>query len=425
MRATSRSFLVLVAVWAGSLVSAQTPGPQVVAAKDGKSVVVESRGGPVKYKAVIDPKTGGNITQLRLPAGGDVVARELNDLFFLGNHGEEYTLRGWTGRERFLQSCTVGLVPAKGNEAGNEVVVKVDLVTTGTFKILVADEAKKAELKKQHVSYKDRTLEVSRLYRFLADRVQIEDRIHWVHPDLDFKTFYLTSAFEPRAIQGPVRLGSGAVSKSFFVTSSGGKQVPDGIQYPATAVNFLKNGYKVSLATTATSFDVGKSDMYFYEKPWQQDWFQLSGFMYRVPMPSKSVTANHEAVFAKALAAEMPPVVTVQSPSWDDRWLDEKGEVAKHKIGETLKLSASARNADGSVVPDEDITWEVHIDPWWNTPSAMLRGGTASYTLPEVANDIDREKSKSRNLLGVFTVRARGKNGIEAVEPFAMLIDRK
>ncbi|HEX3316280.1 MAG TPA: hypothetical protein VHR72_15385 [Gemmataceae bacterium] len=407
-------------VWAlTSRASVQASDPEVVATKEGKTVVVESRRGPLTYKVVIDPKTGGNITQLRLPADGPVVGRELNDLFFLGTHGEEYTLRGWTGRERFLQSCTVDLVPAKGNE----VVVKVDLVTTGTFKILIGDDAKKAELKKQHVSYKDRTLEVSRLYRFFVDRVQIEDRIRWVHPDLDFKTFYLTAAFEPRAIQGPVRLDNGAISKSLFVTSSGGKKVPDGIRYPATAVNFLKNGYKVSLTTTATSFDLAKSDTYFYEKPWQQDWFQLSGFMYRVT--DKSVTANHEEVFAWAPEAERPPIVTIQSPAWDDRWLDEKGEVAKHKMGETLKLSASARNSDGSAVPDEDITWEIHIDPWWNTPSAMLRGGTAPYTLPEVANEVDREKSKSRSLLGVFTVRARGKNGVEAVEPFAMLVGRK
>jgi hypothetical protein len=145
--------------------------------------------------------------------------------------------------------------------------------------------------------------------------------------------------------------------------------------------------------------------------------------MYRVT--DKSVTANHEEVFAWAPEAERPPIVTIQSPAWDDRWLDEKGEVAKHKMGETLKLSASARNSDGSAVPDEDITWEIHIDPWWNTPSAMLRGGTAPYTLPEVANEVDREKSKSRSLLGVFTVRARGKNGVEAVEPFAMLVGRK
>ena len=403
--------------------SASASGPEVTATKDGKAIVVECSGGPLTYKAVIDPKTGGGISQLRLPADGPVVARELNDLFFLGVHGEEYTLRGWTGREKFLQSCSVQIVPGERQP----VVVKVDLVTTGTFKILVADEAEKAKLKKQHPSYKDRTLEVSRLYKFYPTRVEIEDRIVWVHPDLAFKTFYLTAAFEPRAVQGPVRLVNDNTSKNFAVTSSGGKKVPDGIAYPATAVNFLKNGHQVSVRTMATSFDLGKSDMYFYEKPWQQDWFQLSGFMYRLPMPptGKPVTAKHELDFAWAPADERPPIVTIHSPTWDDRWLDEKGEVARARIGDTMKLSVSAKNSDGTPVRDEDISWEIHIDPWWKTPSATLRGGSATYTLPEVMNAEDREKSKNRNLLGIFTVTAKGKNGIEAIEPFAMLVGRK
>lgn len=121
----------------------------------------------------------------------------------------------------------------------------------------------------------------------------------------------------------------------------------------------------------------------------------------------------------------MPPLVTIKSPSWDARWLDEKGEVAKYKIGDTVKLSASAVNSDGSAVPDEDISWEIHIDPWWKTPSAFLRGGNTSYTLPEVMNEEDKINSKDRLLLGIITVKVKGKNGIEAVEPFAMLIGRK
>jgi hypothetical protein len=300
-------------------------------------------------------------------------------------------------------------------------------VTTGTFKILFGDEAEKAKLKKVHVSYKDRTLEVRRKYVFKPDRVLIDDRILWVHPDLEMKTFYLTAAFEERAVQGPVRLVSGQSTSNFLVTTSGGRKVPEEIVYPATAENFLKNGCKVSLRTTAMSFDLGKSNMYFFEKPWQQDWFQLSGFMYRLPAPpkGKAVTASHEAVFSRASMAEMPPVVTIESPAWDWRWMDEKGEVGKCRIGDRVKLSASARNSDGTKVPDEDISWDIHIDPWWNTPSATVRGGTGSYTLPDVMNDVDRMKSQNRNLLGIFTVKARGKNGTEAVEPLAVLIERK
>jgi len=72
----------------------------VSAVKSGDAVVVESKGGALRYKVVVDGKLGGDITQLSLPANGPVIAREINDVFFLGQHGEEYTLRGWTGPAR-------------------------------------------------------------------------------------------------------------------------------------------------------------------------------------------------------------------------------------------------------------------------------------------------------------------------------------
>ena len=174
------------------------------------------------------------------------------------------------------------------------------------------------------------------------------------------------------------------------------------------------------------SFDLAKSDMYFYEKPWQQDWYQLSGFMYKVAgyPAGKPINMSHEVVFSKANTSEMPPVVTIHSPPWDARWMDEKGEVAKYKIGDTVRLSATAVNSDGSPVPDRDISWEIHIDPWWNTPAVTLQGGLTTYTLPEVANEQDKATAKDRELLAVISVKVKGKNGTEAVEPFAMLVGK-
>jgi hypothetical protein len=397
--------------------------PMVKATNEGDAVVIEASGGSLPYKVVIDPKAGGNIAKLRLPADGPVVARELDDLFFLGVHGEDYTLRGWTGRDRCIRSCKVEIVSSKPQVA----VVRVDVEAAGTFKVLLADEVPKAKLRAKLVNYKERTLEATRVCTFQTAGVVVEDEIRWVHPDTGFKTFYVTSAFEPRAVQGPVRLRTAdGTWKNFDVASSGGRKVPDGVTFPTTAVTYLRNGAKVSLTTKTTSFDLGKSDFFFYEKPWQQDWFQLAGFMYRLPMPAgKVVAARHEIAFAKAAVDEMPPVVTIASPPWDARWLDEKGEIPKYKIGDTVKLAVSAKNSDGTPVPDADITWDIHIDPWWKTPSAIVRGGAGSYTLPEVMNDEDRTKSKGRNLLGIFTVRVRGKNGVEAVEPLAVLIGRK
>jgi hypothetical protein len=407
-------------------VSADTPGAiknvALSAVKSGDAIVIESKGGPVTYKVVVDAKRGGDISDLQLPADGKVVGREINDLFFLGEHGDEYTLRGWTGPNKFTISCSADLVSQKADE----IVVRVNLLTTGTFKILVKDEAEKAELRKAHASYKDKTLEVKRVYTFKADRVLVDDEFLWMHPEMEFKTFYFTAAFMPGCVQGPARLVKGAEQASFYGVSSGGKKLPVGISYPFTSENFLKDGYKVSVRTAAASFDLAKSDFYFYEKTWQQDWHQLAGFMYRVTGQAngKAISAKHEIVFAKATQAEMPPVVTIRSPSPDARWMDEKGEVAKYKIGDVVKLAATAVNSDGSPVPDEDISWEIHVDPWWNTPAVTLRGANLSYTIPEVANEEDKATAKDRNLVAVITVKVKGKNGTESAEPFAMLVGK-
>jgi len=401
---------------------AAAQGAVLSAAKAGDAVVVESRGSALTYRAVVDGKHGGDISQIRLPADGQVVAREVNDIFFLGQHAEDFTLRGWSGPEKFNIACAVELVSQKPDE----VVVRVNLLTTGTFKILAKDPAEIARLRKTHPSYKEKTLQLKRTYTFKPDRVVVDDELLWVYPQMGIKTFYFTAAFLPGVVQGPLRLVSGTNTTAFYQVSSGGKKVPPGIVYPCTAENFLKNGYKVSVRATSMSFDADKSDFYFYEKSWQQDWNQLSGFMYRVGdrAAGQPIRTTHEVVFSKATAAEMPPVVTIHSPAWDARWMAEKGEVARYTIGETVKLAASAVNSDGTAVPGDDIAWEIHIDPWWNTPAVTLHGANPTYTLPDATDEVDKATSKDRALLAVINVRVRGKNGTEAVEPFAMLVGR-
>jgi hypothetical protein len=400
-------------------VRGQSPGV-LSALKTGDTIVVESKGGAVTYKAVVDSKQGGNITQICLPGDGEVIARELNDIFFHGDHGEQYTLRGWTGKSKFILSCSIDVI----SQAPDEVVVQVNTLTTGIFKVLEADAALNAQLRKTLVGYKEQTLKVKRTYSFKADRVVMRDELLWLYPDMDMTTVYLCAAFAPRSAQEPARLVKGATQASFYPVGSAGEKVPGGITYPFTAENFLKNGYKVSLRTTESSFAIAKSDKFFYEKAWQQDWFRLSGFKYNLTGSPRGrpVTLSNEAVFSKAGAAEMPPVVTIQSPVWEQRWMDEKGEVPPYKIGDVVKLSASAVNADGSMVPDEDISWDIHIDPWWHTPSAKLAGAHVSYQLPKVTNEEDKATAKDRPLLAVIRVTVKGRNGTEAAEPFAMLV---
>ena len=116
----------------------------------------------------------------------------------------------------FTVSCSADLVSQKPDE----VVVRVNLLSTGTFKILVTDETAKAELRKAHASYKDKTVELKRTYTFKPDRVIVDDEVLWLHPDMDLKTLYFTSAFMPGCVQGPARLTHGATTASFSRTPS-------------------------------------------------------------------------------------------------------------------------------------------------------------------------------------------------------------
>jgi hypothetical protein len=394
----------------------------VSAVNTSDKIVIESTGGPVTYKAIVDAKSGGDISELRLPANGNVVASNVADIFYYGTHGEDYTLRGWTGRNKFTLSCSQDVVSRKPDE----VTVEVKLLTTGTFKVVTEDSDLKAKLKKSLVGYKDKTVEFKRIYTFKPDRVVVNDELLWVYPDMQIKRLDFSSRFAPGVIQAPARLVNGPVKASFYEVTSAGEKVPKGITYPLTAENYLKNGYVVSVHNTAASFDLGKSDRYFYEKRWQQDWDQVSGYILNVTdyPTGKPVTMTHEVVFARAVASEMPPVIAIQSPAWDARWLDEKGEVAKYKIGETVKLAASAVNSDGTPVTDKDISWQIHIDPYWDTPAVTLNGAKHAYKLPDAKSETEKEKAKDRNLLAVMTVKVKGKNGTEATEAFAMLVGK-
>src|SRR4051812_30610897 len=56
----------------------------VSAMKTGDKIIIESMGGAVSYKAVVDAKSGGDITELNLPADGNVIARNVGDIFYFG-----------------------------------------------------------------------------------------------------------------------------------------------------------------------------------------------------------------------------------------------------------------------------------------------------------------------------------------------------
>ena len=386
------------------------------------NLIVESSGGPVSYQAVIDRNRGGNIRRLCLPADGQSVVSDLNDIFFYGHHHNEYTLRGWSGRPECIAASSAKVL----SERPDELQVQVGADAMGTFKVISTDPAVKVRVAGKLHSYRDTAVKIKRLYAFKPDRIEMTDEVLWVHPNLEFGCIEWTASFLPGWVQSPARLVKGKVKASFYPVGSSGAVPPKGITYPFTAENFLKNGWKVSLLTTGTSFDLRNSDLFWYEKPWQQDWHQSSGFKYNlagVPR-GRPVIVKTELAFARATPSEMPPLVTIHSPGPEAKFMDEKGEVAKCKPGEVVKLFASAVNADGSPVPSQDISWEIGIDAWWKRPPAIIEGAHGSYRLPEAANDEERTVAQKQDLLAVIKVSARGNNGTEATEHFAMLVGK-
>src|ERR1043165_5489395 len=58
----------------------------VSAVKTANKIFIEAGGGAVTYKAIVDEKSGGNITELSLPVDGKVVVRNVADIFYYGTH---------------------------------------------------------------------------------------------------------------------------------------------------------------------------------------------------------------------------------------------------------------------------------------------------------------------------------------------------
>jgi hypothetical protein len=406
---------------AGAAEAPKTTGVVSAVATDNE-FVIESKGGPVSYKAVVDRKKGGDIKQLCLPANAQSVTDDLNNLFFHGTHGDEYTLRGWSGRDRCILTASAELLSQKPDE----VVVRVSADAAGTFKVVSTNPAVKAKLAGKLKSYQEKTVTLKRLYAFRPDRIEVTDEVLWVYPDMEFSAAEWTASYLPGSVQSPARLVKGETKVSFYPVGSGGEKLPQGMTYPFTSETFLKNGWKISSLTTAASFDLRKADLFLYEKPWQTDWSQTSGFKYDVSgqPPVKPVMMKTELAFAKATPAEMPPVVTLRSPGPEARWMDERGEVAKYKIGDKVKLIASAVNADGSPVADKDISWDIRINAWWKRPPVIVQGAQGSFTIPAATNEEERSEAQKRVLLTVIKVTAKGNNGTEATEHFAMLVGK-
>jgi hypothetical protein len=399
--------------------AAEVPAPTLSATTTEKEIIIQSAG-PVNYKAVVDRQKGGDIKQLCLPATSQPVADDLNNLFFHGRHGEDYTLRGWTGRDTCILSCAAELVSQKPDE----IVVQVKVEAAGTFKIVSTDPAVKASLAGKLRSYKEKTVEIKRSYSFHPDGIDITDEVLWVYPGMNFDKIEWAASFLPGQIQSPARLLKGAVKANFDPVGSGGDKLPVGITYPFTAENILKNGWKVSLLTTSTSFDLQKSGAFFYEKPWQTDWNQTAGFGYEIAgqPQGRPALVKTRLSFAQVSPAEMPPVITLLSPGPKAHWMDEKGEVPPYKVGDTVKLHAAAVNADGSPVADKDIAWDIRIAAWWKQKPFVLHGAAGTYTIPQAANEEEKAEAQKRQLLAVIKVTAHGRNGTEATEHFAMLV---
>jgi hypothetical protein len=119
---------------------------------------IESKGRPVSYQAVVDRVKSGDIKRLCLPANNKPVASDLSSLFFYGEREKEYTLRGWTSRDRCILAYSAEVLSHKPDE----IVIQVNVDAAGTFKVISTDPSVKAGLAGKLRSYQEKTVKIKR-----------------------------------------------------------------------------------------------------------------------------------------------------------------------------------------------------------------------------------------------------------------------
>jgi hypothetical protein len=187
----------------------------------------------------------------------------------------------------------------------------------------------------------------------------------------------LESFLAPSAVAYPLRVIDAMDRVTELpLSSSKGAPFPEGVVYPLTLEVSLRNGHRLRFRTLQLPGVIEKTREYMFERPWQQDWAQSIGFIgdsaqIREPFPPGApVHYRYELLVDKPPPDRMPPRLTITSP-------EREGFC---RLGETLRFSAAATDAEGRAIADDRIQWEVLYPVMQQAKTHS--GKTFAYTVP-------------------------------------------
>lgn len=252
---------VLLTAWAGRPTVAAPPataGLAVTAAAD--TVTVTSSVG-AGWKAVVDRKRGGVITELRFPADGANV---------VSNDGSRFEGLFNTIYVEFKEAGKDGAYVAKGSLYYFGSVGKMTVAERGADRVVVEVEGKGGN----QVAPKADVLRYRQRYTFLPDRIVCDGELEWLfddvvpgsHPHL----LQMQCLFTPGAVAGELRVrGANGKAVELPQTNSKGANYPAGIDYPLTVEVPLPGGRALHVRSLEMPESLVQARFYWNEFPRQ------------------------------------------------------------------------------------------------------------------------------------------------------------
>jgi hypothetical protein len=260
-------YAVLLSAWAARPAAAAPPAAGTLAvAADGDTVAVTSSFGG-GWKAVVDRKRGGVITEFRLPADGANI---------VSNDGSRF--------EGFFNTVYVDYkVPGKKTGKTDDYIAKGSLyyfgaagrlrvLEQGAERVVVEVEGKGGN----QVAPKADVIRYRQRYTFLADRVVCDGELEWLfddvvpgsHPQL----LQMQCVFTPGAVAGEMRVwGADGKAVELPQTNSKGANYPPGIDYPLTVEVPLQGGRALHIRSLEMPAAHRLARFYYNEFPRQID----------------------------------------------------------------------------------------------------------------------------------------------------------
>ena len=234
--------------------------PPLSATEEGDRITLTSSAPPT-WKAVIDGKHGGVITELRIPANGDNLAS--ND----GNRFEGLCNLVYVD---FKETGKDGAYVAKGSLYYFSTGVKLSVLEERADRI-VAEATGRAG---NQVAASTEVLRFRQRYTFLADRIVCDGQVEWlfddVTPESHPELIQLNNVFTPGAVAGEMRVWDADTGPvALPQTNSKGGNYPKGIDYPLTVEVPLRGGHALRFHSLQMPESLTQARFFWNEYPRQ------------------------------------------------------------------------------------------------------------------------------------------------------------